>query len=114
MKISGPIGRRGRAPTIAVNAARAGIQLRLLVASVVLSGAVGVGSAYITDQWSKSAVLVAATAIVLSAGLAIRWLMGSLDPFEPLVMFSLAWLVMFVIRPGAMVHDSVYIYDTGL
>jgi hypothetical protein len=50
--------------------------------------------------------LIAATALVLSLPLAWRVAQGRFDPFEPIVLFSLAWGAMFVVRPASMLVDD--------
>ena len=46
--------------------------------------------------------LIAACAVVLVLPLAWRARQGRFDPFEPIVLFALAWGAMFVVRPIAM------------
>jgi hypothetical protein len=55
--------------------------------------------------------LVAAIGGVLAAPLAARVLRRRFDPFEPIVLFALAYGVMFVIRPAAMLIDHHLAYD---
>jgi hypothetical protein len=50
--------------------------------------------------------LVAGTAAVLALPLAWRVVHRRFDPFEPLVLFALAWGAMFVARPAAMLVDG--------
>jgi hypothetical protein len=55
--------------------------------------------------------LVAAIGGVLAAPLAARVLRRRFDPFEPIVLFALAYGVMFVVRPAAMIADHHLAYD---
>ena len=96
---------RGRRP----NSGR----VKLTAALILVSCIVGIGAAVASD-WSVDAQLVLAVTCVLLGGLLIRWATAGLDPFEPLVMFVLAWLVMFVIRPGSMVSSGNLVFDTGI
>jgi hypothetical protein len=54
--------------------------------------------------------LVSAIAVVLAAPLAVRIIRRRFDPFEPIVLFILAYGVMFVARPLSMItsHDLTY------
>ena len=87
---------------------------RSLVAVVSACVALGGTAAFAIQNWSLSALLVTAICIVLAAPIIVRGLAGRLDVFEPIVMFSLAWAVMFVVRPAAMIQSSSYIFDTGV
>jgi hypothetical protein len=49
-----------------------------------------------------TAILVAGVGVVLTLALALRPLQRRFDPFDPIVIFSLAWGVMFVVRPAAI------------
>ena len=55
-------------------------------------------------------ILVVGTGIVLALPLAARAVWRSFDPFEPIVVFALAWGVMFVARPASMLahHEHSY------
>jgi hypothetical protein len=55
--------------------------------------------------------LVAAIGGVLAAPLAARLLQRRFDPFEPIVLFALAYGVIFVVRPAAMIADNHLAYD---
>jgi hypothetical protein len=52
---------------------------------------------------SVEAILVASIALVLLAPIIARVLRRQFDPFEPIVLFALAYGVMFVVRPLAMI-----------
>jgi O-antigen/teichoic acid export membrane protein len=75
------------------------------------------GAGILAAAWSPSTdeVLIALTAAVLVAGLVVkRSATGRLDIFEPLTLFVLAWGVMFVARPIAMLasHEfTILTYD---
>jgi hypothetical protein len=57
---------------------------------------------------SASAILILGLALVLALPLAWRALARRLDPFEPLVLFALAYGAMFVARPASMlVHGEL-------
>jgi hypothetical protein len=51
---------------------------------------------------STDAVLIVGVGIVLVLPLAWRAVAGRFDPFEPIVVFAVAWGVMFVVRPSAI------------
>jgi len=56
-------------------------------------------------------VLTAAIGAVLAAPLLARLLRRRFDPFEPIVLFAVAYGVMFVARPAAMLADHHLAYD---
>jgi hypothetical protein len=56
------------------------------------------------------AVLVAAIAVVLLVPIAHRASRRRFDPFEPLVLFAVAYGVMFVARPAAMLAEDAVTY----
>jgi hypothetical protein len=58
--------------------------------------------------------LLAVIGGVLAAPLAARALQRRFDPFEPIVLFALAYGVMFVVRPAAMLVDHHLAYDGPL
>lgn len=51
---------------------------------------------------SASSILIIGLAVVLMAPVAWRIWLRRFDPFEPVVVFCVAWGVMFVVRPTAM------------
>lgn len=55
-------------------------------------------------------LLILVTSLVLVAPLALRVLTGRFDPFEPTVVFALAYGVMFVARPLAMLNSDQLSY----
>jgi hypothetical protein len=55
--------------------------------------------------------LVVAIGGVLAAPIAARSVRRRLDPFEPIVLFALAYGVMFVVRPAAMIANHHLAYD---
>jgi hypothetical protein len=56
-------------------------------------------------------ILLAAIALTLAAPLAARIIRRRFDPFEPLVLFVLAYGVMFVARPLSMIISGDVAYD---
>lgn len=61
-------------------------------------------------ETATTAILAVGLGIVLLLPIASRLRAGRFDCFEPIVLFSVAWSVMFVVRPLAMLirHDWVY------
>jgi oligosaccharide repeat unit polymerase len=55
---------------------------------------------------SAASILVAGLGIVLALPLVVRGLRGRFDPFEPIVVFALAYGVMFVARPAEMLLNG--------
>src|SRR5947207_8655729 len=55
--------------------------------------------------------LISAVAVTLAVPIVARLLRGRFDPFEPIVLFVLAYGVMFVARPAAMLADHHLAYD---
>ena len=55
--------------------------------------------------------LIVAIGAVLAAPLAARVLRRRFDPFEPIVLFALAYGVMFVVRPAAMIAEHHLAWD---
>src|SRR5439155_12175676 len=52
-------------------------------------------------------LLITLIAVVLSVAVIARLLQGRLDPFEPTIIFVIAWGVLFVARPiGMLVTNS--------
>ena len=65
---------------------------------------------------SATAILIVGVGAVLALPLAARLSRRRFDPFEPIVIFALAWCVMFVVRPAAILirHDTdFYGVDIG-
>jgi hypothetical protein len=56
------------------------------------------------------ASLVAAIAVTLLGPLAFRAMTGRFDPFEPYTLFVVAYGVMFVVRPAAMLASGSLVY----
>jgi hypothetical protein len=59
---------------------------------------------------SETVVLLAGTAVALALPLGARVARRRFDPFEPLVVFALAWATMFVVRPAAVVIREDWTY----
>jgi hypothetical protein len=60
---------------------------------------------------SLQVCLVTALGIVLAAPIGRRVLQHRFDPFEPIVLFAVAYGVMFVVRPAAMLATHHLAYD---
>jgi hypothetical protein len=56
---------------------------------------------------SPATILVGGTGIVLALPLVVRIVWRTFDPFEPIVIFSLAYGVMFVARPASMLAHGL-------
>jgi hypothetical protein len=64
---------------------------------------------------SADSVLIAGVGIVLLLPLGWRVVAGRFDPFEPIVIFGLAWGVMFVVRPVAiLIRDDTDFYGVDI
>ena len=55
-----------------------------------------------------SALLVLAIGIVVILPIGVRLVQGRFDPFEPTVIFALAYATMFVLRPATMIANNEY------
>jgi hypothetical protein len=75
-----------------------------------------IGATVVLASPDLSAILIALLAVSLAAPIFMRVVRGRFDPFEPIVMFSLAWGAMFVVRPLAMIanNDFSFIYAPAL
>jgi hypothetical protein len=90
---------------------RLGSEARWFLASLPLVALVGLVVARAAAP--SPTVLVWMIGVTLAAPLVYRLATGTFDPFEPLVWFLLAWLVMFVIHPAAMIVDrDVFFHDS--
>jgi hypothetical protein len=76
--------------------------LHLLFACASVSAGVAIAVLAPGADW----VLLAAVAFAVAAPVGQRVLRRRFDPFEPLVVFALAYGVMFVLRPAAMMVDG--------
>jgi hypothetical protein len=64
---------------------------------------------------STDAVLIIGVGVVLALPLAWRVVARRFDPFEPIVIFALAWGVMFVVRPAAiLIRDDTNFYGVDI
>ena len=64
---------------------------------------------------STDAVLISGVGAVLALPLAWRVVARRFDPFEPIVIFAVAWGVMFVVRPAAiMIRDDTNFYGVDI
>jgi len=64
---------------------------------------------------SATTILIAGVGIVLLLPPASRIAGGRFDPFEPIVIFALAWGVMFVVRPAAiLIRDDFNFYGVDI
>jgi hypothetical protein len=59
---------------------------------------------------STEVVLITGIGVVLALPLLWRAFARRLDPFDPVVIFALAWGVMFVVRPAAILIRSDYVF----
>ncbi|HEX8123183.1 MAG TPA: O-antigen polymerase [Solirubrobacteraceae bacterium] len=55
---------------------------------------------------TTDALLIAATALILLVPVVVRAVQGRFDPFEPIFIFVMAYGVMFVVRPAAMLINN--------
>jgi hypothetical protein len=65
---------------------------------------------------SATAILIVGVGVILALPLALRVHARRFDPFEPIVIFALAWGVMFVVRPAAILirgDTDFYKVDIG-
>jgi hypothetical protein len=59
-----------------------------------------------------AAILVVGVGVVLTIPIIVRIASGRFDALEPIVVFAIAWGVMFVLRPAAiLIRDDVHFYD---
>lgn len=72
---------------------------------VLLGATIGLASP------SVPAILITAIAGCLLGPLLARIVRGRFDPFEPLVVFCVAWGAMFVLRPLAMLSENNFTFD---
>ena len=59
---------------------------------------------------TTEAVLIVGVGVLLALPLLWRGFSRRLDPFEPIVIFALAWGVMFVLRPAAILIRGDYLF----
>jgi hypothetical protein len=59
---------------------------------------------------TAEAVLIVGVGVLLALPLLWRGFSRRLDPFEPIVIFALAWGVMFVLRPAAILIRGDYLF----
>jgi len=80
-----------------------------LVTAVAVAG--GIGFALLINELSL--LLAAGVLVILIVALLAKAFLGKLDPLEPLVIFSIMWLVMFCLRPIAMLATGeTYLRET--
>jgi hypothetical protein len=65
----------------------------------------------LATSMTLDSMLIGVLALVLVAPIAVRIARGRFDVFEPIVLFSLAYGVMFVARPTAMVVDDRLVFN---
>ena len=64
---------------------------------------------------SAEAILIVGVGVVLALPIASRLVGRRFDPFEPIVIFALAWGVMFVVRPAAiLIRDDTNFYNVDI
>lgn len=84
------------------------LDLGLLI--IITATALATGLFLARWQVSNSSLLIIATAAVLLLPLVVRIASRRFDPFEPIFTFTLAYGVMFVLRPSAVVHTNDFVY----
>lgn len=84
---------------------------RAFIAAGSIATAVAAGFAVSRMDASRDALVLAAIGAVLLAPIAIRVGQRRFDPFEPIVIFAVAFGVMFLIRPVAMLVDENFLYE---
>jgi hypothetical protein len=60
---------------------------------------------------SPTVLLITATALVLVTPVVVRVAQGRFDPFEPIVVFAVAYGAMFVVRPAATYARDEIVYE---
>jgi hypothetical protein len=85
--------------------------LRSGLAALAVAG-VPVFAGWLTARWTPStgAFLVFGIAITLAAAICARLATGEFDVFEPIVLFVLAYGVIFVVRPIAILVEQRFAY----
>jgi hypothetical protein len=73
--------------------------LALVAVAAVAAGVVWIA---VEAEPSPAVLLVVAIVVVIIVALVGKAAVSGLDPFEPLVVFGLMWLIMFALRPAAM------------
>ena len=76
--------------------------------SIALLGALALGLWSAHQDPGLSTILVLAIGVVVMLPIGFRLVQGRLDVFEPIVLFTLAYGTMFVVRPAAMIANHDY------
>lgn len=87
---------------------------RLFLMFGIIGTAVAGGFAVSRLDASRDALIVATVGAVLLAPIAIRVAQRRFDPLEPIVMFSVAFGAMFVVRPFAMLVEGDFVYGQSM
>jgi hypothetical protein len=99
----------GRGSRVAPSVLAGTSQALVVVGS--MAAAVAGGFAVSRFEGSRDALVLAAIAALLLAPIAIRVAQRRFDPFEPIVVFAVAFGVMFVVRPVAMLVEDNFLYE---
>lgn len=78
----------------------------------VIAVAGGAGFALTRVNPSQDALVLVAIGAALLTPIVVRLIQRRFDPFEPIVIFAVAFGVMFVIRPFAMMAEERFAYGT--
>jgi hypothetical protein len=105
MEISAP-AREARTP----GSVLPGLQQASVVAGIV-AVAVAAGFAVSLLNVSRDGLVLAAMGATLLAPIVIRVLQRRFDPFEPIVIFAVAFGAMFLVRPLAMLAQGNFVYE---
>jgi O-antigen/teichoic acid export membrane protein len=84
---------------------------RVIVSALLVAAVAGFAGGLVAPTFD--ALLVGAIALVLALPMLQRLIVRRFDPFEPIVLFSGAWAVMFVLRPIAMLVTNNFEFGPG-
>jgi hypothetical protein len=84
---------------------------RLFVTAGVSAAALGAGFTASRLNLSRDGFVLAAIGVTLLAPIVFRVLQRRFDPFEPIVVFAVAFGAMFLIRPLAMLAEGNLVYE---
>lgn len=97
------------------SAARTSVLLPEVKQAVFVGGSVaaaaGAGFGVSRVDASRDALVLVAIAAALFIPIVIRLVQRRFDPFEPIVIFALAFGVMFVVRPLVMLAEGDFVYE---
>lgn len=84
---------------------------RLRPAALALALSAAAGAVISFGRPDLEPVLIAGMGALLVVPLLVRAARGTFDPFEPIFIFALAYGVMFVVRPAAMLVNDDFVYS---